>query len=219
MNALRIAAAQLNFCVGDISGNKNKIIKYIKKAKDNKADIVCFPELSITGYPPEDLLLNGSFVEQNIKALDEIKKHTKSITAIVGFADKKNDLLNAAAIMSNGKLVDIYHKHHLPNYGVFDEKRYFKRGRTTPVYELDNIRFGVNICEDIWIKGDPARAQSLSGGAGLVINISSSPYYASKVQSREQMLRKRASDYRCYVVFCNLVGGQDELIFDGHSCV
>lgn len=219
MKTIRIATCQLNFCVGDISGNKKKIVNFIKKARANRADIVCFPELSITGYPPEDLLLNGSFIEQNIKALDEITKHTKSIIVIVGFADRRNGLLNAAAIMSNGKLLDIYHKRHLPNYGVFDEKRYFKKASRTPVYELDKIRFGVNICEDIWVKGDPTRSQSLAGGADIVINISSSPYYASKVQSREQMLQERARDYGCYVVFCNLIGGQDELVFDGHSCV
>lgn len=127
MKTIRIATCQLNFCVGDISGNKKKIINFIKKARANRADIVCFPELSITGYPPEDLLLNGSFIEQNIKALDEITKHTKSIIVIVGFADRRNGLLNAAAIMSNGKLLDIYHKRHLPNYGVFDEKDISKK--------------------------------------------------------------------------------------------
>jgi NAD+ synthase (glutamine-hydrolysing) len=219
MDKLRIAIAQLNFSVGDIRGNTNKIVKYIKKARDNTADIVCFPELAVTGYPPEDLLLNGSFVKENIKALNEIKKHCGSITAVLGFADKQNDLFNAAAIISNNKIVDIYHKHHLPNYGVFDEKRYFKKSSRTAVFELDKIRFGINICEDIWVKGDPTRAQCLIGDAQLIINISSSPYHASKVQQREEMLQKRARDYSCYVVFCNLTGGQDELVFDGHSCV
>jgi NAD+ synthase (glutamine-hydrolysing) len=219
MDKLRIAVAQLNFCVGDIRGNKNKILRYINKAKDNNADIICFPELALTGYPPEDLLLNGSFVKENIKALNDIKRYCGSIIAVVGFADKQNPLFNAAAIISNGKIIDFCHKHHLPNYGVFDEQRYFKKGKRTVVYELDKIRFGVNICEDIWIEGDPTRAQSTVGDAQIIINISSSPYYASKVQQREEMLRTRAKDYCCYVVFCNLTGGQDELVFDGHSCV
>lgn len=219
MDKLRIAVAQLNFSVGDITGNKNKILRYIKKAKDSNADIICFPELAITGYPPEDLLFNGSFIKENIKAINEIKKYCRSIIAVVGFADKQNDLFNAAAIISNGKIIDIYYKHHLPNYGVFDEKRYFKKGSKTVVYQLDKTVFGVNICEDIWIKGDPTKKQSLLGDAQIIINISSSPYHVSKVQQREEMLRTRARDYCCYVVFCNLVGGQDELVFDGHSCV
>lgn len=205
--------------VGDISGNLKRIINSIKKAKLKQADIVCFPELAITGYPPEDLLLKPKFIEDNIKALEEIKKHTDGIVAIVGFVDRKEDIFNAAAIIQNKEIVDVYHKSYLPNYGVFDENRYFQMGSRIPVYKMGDLTFGVNICEDIWYPGDPIKSQVLLGNAQLIINLSSSPYYSGKPEIREKMITTRARDYNSLIAFCNLVGGQDELVFDGSSFV
>jgi len=219
MDKVRIALAQINVSVGDVSGNLKKILKHVKSARKSGIDVLCFPELAITGYPPEDLLLKPKFVEDNLKALDEVRKASEGLTVIVGFADRREDIYNAAAIIHDKNLIDIYRKHFLPNYGVFDENRYFQSGTRAPVYKLGNVVFGVNICEDIWYPGDPTRRQSLLGGAQIIINISSSPYYSSKVKAREQMLVTRAKDYSVIVAFCNLVGGQDELVFDGHSVI
>lgn len=215
----RIALAQINAKVGDIDGNLNKILEYISSAKDSDVDILCFPELAVTGYPPEDLLLKPNFVSDSISTIEQVRKASGNMTVIVGFPDKKEDIYNAAAVIHDKKLVDIYHKRYLPNYGVFDENRYFQSGLRAPVYKLGDLIFGVNICEDIWYPGDPTRRQALLGDAQIIINISSSPYYASKVASRERMLRTRARDNSVNVVFCNMVGGQDELVFDGHSVV
>ena len=219
MHKVRLGLGQINVSVGDIEGNLKKIVKYIIAAKKSGVDIICFPELAITGYPPEDLLLKPSFIEANLKALDEVRKATDSITVIAGFADKNQDIYNSAAIIHNKVLIDVYHKCYLPNYSVFDENRYFQAGVRVPVYRLGDFVFGVNICEDIWYPGDPTRKQALLGDAQIILNISSSPYYASKVQARERMLLTRASDYSVVIGFCNLVGGQDELIFDGHSVI
>ena len=216
---VRIGLAQINAKVGDIEGNLNKVLGYISSAKDSGVDILCFPELSVTGYPPEDLLLKPKFINDSISTIEEIRKASSNITVIVGFPDKKEDIYNAAAVIHDKKLIDVYHKRYLPNYGVFDENRYFQSGIRTPVYKLDDVIFGVNICEDIWYPGDPTRRQALLGDAQIIINISSSPYYASKVASRERMLMTRARDNSVNVVFCNMVGGQDELVFDGHSVV
>ncbi len=215
----RIALAQINARVGDIEGNLNKILMYLGSAKDSGVDIVCFPELSITGYPPEDLLLKPNFINDSIDAVQEVRKATENITVILGYADRKEDIYNAAAIIHDKKIVDVYHKRYLPNYGVFDENRYFQSGVRAPVYKLGGVIFGVNICEDIWYPGDPTRRQALLGDAQIIINISSSPYYASKIGSRERMLMTRAKDNSVNVVFCNMVGGQDELVFDGNSVV
>lgn len=219
MDTLRVGLGQINVCVGDLRGNLKKILEYIESARSLGVDILCFPELAVTGYPPEDLLLKSSFIEDNLEVLDKIRAASDGLTLVVGFVDKKEDIYNAAAIIHNRDLVDIYHKRYLPNYGVFDENRYFQSGTRAPVYKLGDVTFGVNICEDIWYPGDPTREQAILGDAQVIINISSSPYYASKVRSREQMLSVRASDYSVVVVFCNLVGGQDELVFDGHSVV
>ena len=215
----RIALAQINARVGDIEGNLNKVLRYLSSAKDSGVDIVCFPELSITGYPPEDLLLKPDFINDSVDAVQQVRKATENITVILGYADRKEDIYNAAAIIHDKKIVDVYHKRYLPNYGVFDENRYFHSGVRAPVYKLGGVIFGVNICEDIWYPGDPTRRQALLGDAQIIINISSSPYYASKVASRERMLMTRARDNSVNVVFCNMVGGQDELVFDGHSVV
>ena len=219
MDMLRIALAQINVRVGDIRGNLKKTLKYIRSAKDSGVDVISFPELTVSGYPPEDLLLKPKFIQDSSSAIDEIRKASGGITVIVGFPESEGDLYNSAAILHNKRLVDVYRKHYLPNYGVFDEKRYFCPAKRIPVYKLGGTSFGVNICEDIWYPGDPTRAQSLAGDASIIFNISSSPYYSSKVAAREQMLVKRARAYSTVIAFCNLTGGQDELVFDGHSAV
>ena len=170
-NILRLAMAQINTCVGDFPGNTRKIISAIDQARKAGCDIITFPELSICGYPPEDLLFKDSFIQENLRRLDEIRKITTRLVAIVGFVDKhKRRLFNSAAIISEQKIIDIYHKIHLPNYGVFDEKRYFTSGEGFSLYELSGIRFGVNICEDIWIEDGVIRAQA-EAGASLILTI------------------------------------------------
>lgn len=219
MNNIRIALSQINCCVGDIEGNRDKIIDNIRKAEELKADIVCFPELAVTGYPPEDLLLKPRFIEKNHEALDEIAEAARSIIAIVGFVYRESDIYNAAAIIQDTEIINIYKKIYLPNYGVFDENRYFQSGDEYSVFRYGDTTFGVSICEDIWYPGDPMRKQVISGNAQFIVNISSSPYYRNKPKKREQMVKTRANDYSTVVAFCNLVGGQDELIFDGNSAV
>lgn len=219
MDTVRIALAQINVRVGDIPGNVRKVKRYISKARDEGAAILAFPELTVTGYPPEDLLLNPKFIKDSMDAVQEIRQAAKGITVIVGYPELDGKLYNSCAVIHNKKLIDIYRKQYLPNYSVFDEERYFSSSKKASVYKTGDFTFGVNICEDIWYPGDPTRMQSLYGGAGVIINISSSPYYSSKVASREQMLVKRAKSYSCVIAFCNLIGGQDELVFDGHSVV
>ncbi len=219
MKTLRIAVCQINTTIGDLEGNTRKIIKNIKKARKIRADIAVFPELSISGYPPEDLLLKPHFLSENQKYLDIITKETGSIIAVVGFINKQDVLYNSAAVMYNGKIEGIHNKIRLPNYGVFDEKRYFKQGNEYSIFKLNDITFGVNVCEDIWVPGDVTEVQAFGGGAELIINLSSSPYQAGKLKARESMLSTRASDNIVAVVYTNLIGGQDELIFDGGSMV
>lgn len=233
MKILRLALAQINPTVGDIDGNVLKICDFITKAKKQNAAIVVFPELAVTGYPPEDLLLKPQFISDNLDALKRVQQKTEGITAVVGFVDPvrklKSDFLsngvdindgiyNAAAILNNGKLIDIYHKIYLPNYGVFDEYRYFKAGQKAPVYTLDGVTIGVNICEDIWYQEGPAESQSLAG-ADIILNINASPYHMGKRSLREEMISTRASENRVVVAYLNTVGGQDELVFDGGSFI
>jgi len=215
---LRIALAQINTTVGDVTGNARKIIAFIEQARTLGTDLVVFPELAITGYPPEDLLLKPDFIAANQRALDEIAVATTGLTAIVGFADAQDDLYNAAAILHNGTLCGVYRKHYLPTYGVFDEDRYFRVGDANLTFELGGVVFGVSVCEDIWYPSGPPEAQALAG-AQVLVNISASPYYAGKGASRERMLATRADDNVAIVAFCNLVGGQDELVFDGGSVI
>jgi NAD+ synthase (glutamine-hydrolysing) len=215
---IRIALAQVNPTVGDLNGNVRKTVDYISKARDAGAHLVTFPELMITGYPPEDLLLKPQFIKDNLKALKEVQGHTKGITAIIGFVDKKDGIYNASAIMHNRKLIDVYHKILLPNYGVFDEFRYFKPGKKYPIYTIDDIAIGVNICEDIWFPDGPTKTQA-EAGAKLIININGSPYHAGKRILREKMLTKRAKENKVVIAYVNLVGGQDELVFDGQSLI
>ena len=218
MRTLRLAMAQINCTVGDLEGNKGKIIEYLARAREDGADIAVFPELALTGYPPEDLLLKPQFIEDNLKALSEIVAASKGIAAIVGFVDKADDIYNAAAVMADGRLVDVYHKMYLPNYGVFDEYRYFQQGTGFSLYSIGGIKLGINICEDIWYPDGPARAQALAG-AEVIININASPYTKGKWKFRKHMLTARAADNVAIVAYNNLVGGQDELVFDGHGMV
>jgi NAD+ synthase (glutamine-hydrolysing) len=218
MRSLRIALAQINPVVGDLDGNVSKIIDHIKKAKEAGSDLVAFPELSITGYPPEDLLLKTQFIEDNLEAMKKVQKNVGGITAIVGFVDREDDIYNAAAILCNKKLIGTYHKMYLPNYGVFDEYRYFQAGTRCSIYKTGNTWIGINICEDIWYPEGPARLQALAG-AEVIININASPYHIGKGKFREDMLSTRASDNIVMIAYLNTVGGQDELVFDGHSMI
>src|SRR4030066_963142 len=218
MRPFRLALAQINCTVGDLTGNVTKIKQYIQKAKIWQADLVAFPELAITGYPPEDLLLKTQFIEDNLDALKKVRENVGDIVAVVGFVDKRDDIYNAAAIISNKRLIDTYHKMYLPNYGVFDEYRYFQAGTRCPIYQIDNAWIGVNICEDIWYPEGPSMVQSLAG-AEVILNINASPYRIGKGKFRENMLSTRATDNKVIVAYLNIVGGQDELVFDGHSFI
>ena len=219
MKTLRIALAQMNSTVGDLKGNSRKIISFIEKAKKQKADVVAFPELAITGYPPEDLLLKPQFIADNKEALKKIISRTTGIAAVVGFVDSANNVLyNAAAIIADGKMKDSYHKILLPNYGVFDEVRYFSPGTRFPVYTLNGVKVGINICEDIWHRDGPALTQSRAG-ADIIININASPYEMGKPAVREKILGERSRENRVFIAYLNAVGGQDELVFDGCSMV
>jgi NAD+ synthase (glutamine-hydrolysing) len=218
MKTLRLALAQINFTVGDIEGNTGKIIEYIHKAEESEADIVAFPELSITGYPPEDLLLKPHFIDENLEALERIRASVNEIVAVVGFVDKRSDIFNAAAIICEREIKHIYHKMFLPNYGVFDEMRYFQAGEDFSIYDIGGALVGVNICEDIWYPDGPARVQALAG-AEVIININASPFHIGKPLQRKNMLSTRAVDSSVVIAYLNMVGGQDELVFDGHSLV
>ena len=216
MRTLRLAMAQINTTVGDLDGNTALVLDYIQRAKAQHADLVAFPEMAITGYPAEDLLLKPSFIQANIQRMHQVVAHSQGITVVVGFADSQGDIHNAAAVAHDGQLLGIYHKMYLPNYGVFDEERYFKAGTECPVFVINGIGIGVNICEDIWYALGPTAVQS-EAGAEVIVNINASPYYAGKRDFRERMVATRASDNELYVSYTNLVGGQDELVFDGGS--
>lgn len=218
MNSIRVGIAQINSTVGDFSGNTKKIIQSIDQAKSLGVDLLTFPELVITGYPPEDLLLKPQFISQNRECLDEITEHSTDIALVVGFVDSDGDTYNAAAMLYNKELVGVYHKFHLPNYGVFDENRYFQAGVGCPVFIIHGIGVGITICEDMWHEAGPALVQAYAG-AKVLINISASPYHAGKGLFRERMLATRASDSTAIVIHNNLIGGQDELVFDGNSLV
>jgi NAD+ synthase (glutamine-hydrolysing) len=215
---LRVALAQLNSTVGDLGGNAEKIVDWIGKARRQKADLVVFPELALTGYPPEDLLLKPSFIRDNLRRLEEVVAATRDIAVVVGFVDLDLDIYNAAAFIYDRELKGVYHKVYLPNYGVFDEERYFQRGRRSPIFELGGVRIGVSICEDAWYPAGPVSLQAQSG-AELLVNINGSPYHKGKRQTRETMIATRAMDSRAFMAWVNLVGGQDELVFDGNSLV
>lgn len=216
---MRLALAQLNVVVGDITGNVHKIIQALDRARAAGADIVATPEMAVSGYPPEDLLLKPSFLGACRSGLDRITAACRGLTAIVGFPEGGEDLHNAAAVISDGEIAGMCRKQYLPNYGVFDEDRYFAPGTQVSVFTCANGTFGVSICEDIWYPPGPPELQATKGGAALLVNISASPYFVGKGRLRERMLATRASDNVAIVAYCNLVGGQDELVFDGASAV
>jgi len=215
---VRIALAQVNPTVGDLTGNGRKVVEWIELAREAGAEIVCFPELVITGYPPEDLLLKPSFVRDNIAQLKSIAHATQGISAVVGFVDEEGDIFNAAAFIHDGDVKAVFRKVFLPNYGVFDEKRYFESGHQCPLIELNGVRIGLSVCEDCWFPSGPM-AWEAHHGAHLLININGSPYHYGKRAPREAMVGGRATDYGAFVAWVNTVGGQDELVFDGNSVV
>ena len=218
MRTLRLGLAQMNMTVGDLEGNTGKMIQYIERARSLGVDLLCFPEMAITGYPPEDLLLRSDFITANLEALQQLTQASRGITMIIGFVDARDDLYNAAAVVSDGRLAGVYHKHYLPNYGVFDENRYFQAGRESPVFGIRGVGVGITISEDIWYPGGPARTEALAG-AEVLVTITASPFHARKRDFRERMLSIRASDNASFLCYLNPVGGQDELVFDGGSMI
>ncbi|HKQ64422.1 MAG TPA: NAD+ synthase [Methylomirabilota bacterium] len=218
MRRLRVALGQINPTVGDFDGNVRMIVDAIERARGLGASLVAFPELAITGYPPEDLLFKPAFIEANLRALDEVTRATRGLAVVVGFVDKRDDIFNAAAVLHDGVRVGVYHKQYLPNYGVFDENRYFQAGTESPVFVAGDTTFAVNVCEDIWYPGGPTAVQALAG-AELIVNINGSPYHAGKARFRDQLVSTRAADDLVCIAYVNTVGGQDELVFDGASLI
>ena len=227
---IRLALCQINQSVGDLSGNADRLRAGVEAARGRGADIVVFPELSITGYPPEDLLLKPSFVRDAGRVLERVAAAVTGIVAVVGApvgeapapaadAPAPLDLYNGAAVLADGETAATYRKHHLPNYAVFDERRYFAPGGQALVIDLGGVRLGISVCEDIWAPGGPAERAALDGGAEVLVNLSASPYHRAKGRDRERLFAARCVDHRCFLAFCNAVGGQDELVFDGHSLV
>jgi NAD+ synthase (glutamine-hydrolysing) len=219
MRTFRLALAQMNATVGDLEGNAKKILEGVDRAREAQADLVAFPELALPGYPPEDLLLKPSFVGANEQALQKVAAEVHGVAAVIGFAHLAGDLYNAAAVCADGEVRGVYHKHYLPTYGVFDEDRYFHRGTDAPVFVIAGTRVGICICEDIWYPSGPAEWLSWAG-AEVIVNINGSPITRRRIdQFRRRMLATRASDYVVALGYVNLIGGQDELVFDGSSLV
>ena len=219
MTRLRVAAAQLNVVVGDLEGNAERILAAYDEAEAAGCDLVVFPELTVTGYPPEDLLLRPAFVAQAVEMLDKIAARTARAAAVIGFPEPGRDLHNAAAVCANGRVYGVYRKQLLPNYGVFDEQRYFVAPREPlPLFNVAGVKVGISICEDAWSPAGPILAEA-AGGAELIVNLNASPYYAQRLVERETMLATRAADASVPILYANLVGGQDELVFDGASLV
>ncbi|MCE1246709.1 MAG: NAD+ synthase [Firmicutes bacterium] len=218
MNILRAALCQINTTVGDFKGNRDRIIDYIEKARKAEADVAVFPELCITGYPPEDLVLRTDFINANLEALEQVAAASKNIAVVVGFVERHEQVYNSAAFIYDGRIYGIYRKMFLPNYGVFDEKRHFSAGQQASTFTFGDTVFGVNICEDIWYPNGPAALQT-EAGAGIILNLNASPYQTGKWKFRERMISTRASDNAAYVLYVNAVGGQDELIYEGGSIV
>ena len=215
---MRLALCQMNATVGDIAGNAQLIAGGIRSAREAGADLVLFPELAVTGYPPEDLLLREHFLADAASALRDLAGEARGLVAIVGFPERAEDVYNSAALLADGAIHAIYRKVHLPNYGVFDERRYFQPGSSGATIEVGGHLVGLTVCEDIWLPGPPA-SQEAADGARLIVNISASPYHAGKGAERERMFADRAREDGVPIAFCGLVGGQDELLFDGHSFV
>ena len=215
---MRVGLAQVNPTVGAVEANARLVVDWMERARAAGCDLVAFPELTLTGYPPEDLLFKASFIEANVRALADVTKHSRGLTAVLGYVDKRDDIFNAAAVLHDGAHVGTYHKQYLPNYGVFDENRYFQSGTESPVFTIGETAIAANICEDIWYPTGPTSRQALAG-AELIVTINASPYHVGKAQFREKMLATRAADDLVCLAFVNTVGGQDELVFDGHSFV
>ncbi|HEX4678807.1 MAG TPA: NAD+ synthase [Gaiellaceae bacterium] len=215
---MRLALAQINSVVGDVDGNAAKVVEWLERARGENADLVLFPELVVTGYPPEDLLLRPGFIRAARRAIEGIAKATSGVTAMVGAPHLDTDLFNACFVLAHGEIRCVYRKRYLPNYGVFDEDRYFGPGYDNFLLRFGEVLVGPTICEDIWQPGPPATDLALAG-AQLIANISASPFHVGKDREREEMLKVRATDNVCFVAMCNAVGGQDELVFDGHSVV
>src|SRR4051812_30503104 len=218
MTPLRLALSQMDARVGDLEGNAEKIKRHLAEARDAGAQIVVFPELAITGYPPEDLLLKEHFLRDARAALDDVAAEARDLVALVGFPERAEDVYNALAVCADGGVQAVYRKVRLPNYGVFDEVRYFQSGRGGGIIEIDGHKVGLTICEDIWVPGSPMLEEALAG-ATLVVNASASPYHRGKGLQREQMIGQRARDNLSAVAYCALVGGQDELVSAGPSFV
>ena len=215
----RIALAQINPIVGDITTNTSMILDYVQRARKLNVDLVAFPELAITGYPPEDLLFKKSFIQANVAAMNSIVEASEDVAVVVGYVEQDGiDLFNSAALGYRGRYIDSYRKIFLPNYGVFDEERYFKKGDVCPVYEINGTQVGINICEDIWYPMGPTVLQC-GAGAEVIININASPFHAGKRIEREAMLSDRSSTHQVFLGYANTVGGQDELVFDGSSVI
>jgi len=238
MKIIRLAMVQMNAVVGDLEWNTRAICGWMREAKKAKADVVVFPELAVPGYPPEDLLLMPQFLRDVHRMQSRIAKASKGLLAVVGSVAPPHDLqvpidsksgydsqsesrkpLNVAWVVANGRLIGSYAKHKLPNYGVFDEQRYFQEGRANPIVCLGPVRIGITICEDMWFADGPARMQVQCGGAQVIVNLNASPYHVGKMKIRQRMLADRAKELRVYVSYTNMVGGQDELVFDGNSLV
>jgi NAD+ synthase (glutamine-hydrolysing) len=221
---MRLALAQINPTVGDVDGNAAKVAEWIERARAEGAELVIFPELCIPGYPAEDLYLKPHFLAANQRAVEELAAVAQDLTALVGFAeqaaadDDPRRAYNSTAVLARGKVQGVYRKNRLPNYGVFDEQRYFLPGSDPATIEVGDLSVGLTICEDVWVPGPPARAE-VEAGAQLIANPSGSPYHRGKGREREAMFRERSRDYGAHFAFCNLVGGQDELVFDGQSLV
>ena len=215
---MRLALAQINTIVGDLDGNRHRIVAAMREAREADADVVVFPELCVTGYPPEDLLLRPGFIRAARSSLEELATEAAGIVAVVGAPHLESDLFNACFVLADGGISAVYRKRFLPNYGVFDENRYFAAGTDLTMLRFGEAAVGVTICEDIWQPGPPTTDLALAG-AQLVVNISASPFHVGKAREREEMLRVRARDNACFIALCNAVGGQDELLFDGSSVV
>ena len=215
---MRLALAQMNTVVGDLDGNRDRIVARLEEARATGAEIVLFPELAVTGYPPEDLLLRPGFLRAAARTLEEIASATSGLTALVGTPHLDRDLFNACAVCVDGEIRAMYRKQFLPNYGVFDEDRYFQAGRDLVLLRCGDALVGPTVCEDIWQPGPPATDLAIAG-AHVLANISASPFHLDKGVEREEMLATRARDNSCWVAFVNAVGAQDELVFDGHSLV
>ncbi|NUR76885.1 MAG: NAD+ synthase [Thermoleophilia bacterium] len=215
---MRLALAQINSVVGDVDGNAAKVVEWLERARGENADLVLFPELVLTGYPPEDLLLRPGFVRAARRALESVAKAAHGVTALVGAPHLDTDLFNGCFVLAHGEIRCVYRKRYLPNYGVFDEDRYFAPAYDNFLLRFGDVLVGPTICEDLWQPGPPATDLALAG-AQLIANISASPFHVGKDREREEMLKVRATDNSCFIALCNAVGGQDELIFDGHSVV